>query len=376
MLVVFLVVATSSIFVCVTCNRASPPEKVIRLALAASRASYMPFILQGNLYPFGFIKENADTIPKLPTVLIGTIADLMPKPNVFTFLPPQIYNIFLDKGACTIGLWGASVHLVNDSQVILLKNGIHKIAVFGFRGTHAYSLKDFQEDFIAEPHNVDIGGTTFSVHKKFSQLYSNVASWFEAKYSKLPKDYTVILTGYDVGGSQAFIAAMMVTLKTGRRPDAVVAFGALPVGGLAFNDEYRTRVGCDRTVSIAVIQDIFIRLPVGAIRPCEDTPVDGGSRKKDVILDGLKSLFVSNFPVIVPAIINGLLPPDLKKMVNASFPVKKQQELLKKTVGYVDKAFETMLDFENAHHLYHGYDHGIKQAYKGQTIDYGCNRNL
>jgi hypothetical protein len=373
-MLMLLLVATSSFFVSVKCNRASPPDKVLRLALAASRASYMPFILQGNLYPFGFIKENADTIPKLPTVLLGTLADLMPKPNIFSLTPPQVYNIFLDKGPCKIGLWGASVRLEKDSQVILLKNGIKKIAVFGFRGTAAYSLKAFQENFIAEMHAVNVSGTTFSVHKKFFQLYNNVASWFEAEYNKVPKDYTVILTGYDVGGSQALIASLMVALKTGRRPDAVVVFGALPVGGLVFNHQYSERVGCDRTLSIAVIQDIFIRFPVGAIRPCQEKNVDGGIRKEDVILNGLKSIFVDNFPAIVPAILNGLLPPDLKKIVN--IPVKDQQEFLKNSVGTVDKVFEIMLDLENSHHLYYGYEHGLRQAYKIRNVDYGCDRDL
>lgn len=372
---VFLL-ATFSFFVCVTCNRASPPERVIRLALAASRASYMPFILQGNLFPFGFIKENSGTIPKFPTMLMGTVADLLPKPNLFSILPPQIYNPFLDRSACSIGLWGAVVRVSKGSQVIMLKNSIHKVVVFGFRGTKAYSLKAFQQDFIAQPQSVNITGEIFSVHKRFLEHYNNISSWFEAKYSKVPQDYTVILTGYDIGGSQAFIAALMATLKIGRRPDAVVAFGAPPVGGLEFYDQYRTLVGCSRTVSIAVIQDIFTRFPLGAVRPCEDTPVDGGSRKKDVILDGLKNLFVKNFPVIIPQILNFVLPAGPKKILNATFPVKKQQELLGKMVGTVDEAFETTLDLENAHDLYRGYDHGIKKAYKGQRIDFGCNRKF
>lgn len=373
---VFLLVTASASFVSVTCNQASPPEKVIKLALAASKASYMPFLLQGNLFPFGYIKENAGTIPALPTFLVGTLSDLMPKPNVFSILPPQIYNVFLDKGTCKIGLWDAAVHISKDSQVIRLRNRVKKVVVFGFRGTEAYSLKDLEEDFLAQLVRLNVGGKVFSVHKPFSERYNNTAEWFEAEYSKVPKDYTVILTGYDVGGSQAFAAALIVTLKTGRRPDAVVAFGAPPVGDLEFYHEYRTVVGCDRTVSIVVIQDIFTRLPVGVIRPCTDKPVDGGSRHKDVILEGVKDLFLKNFPIFVPQIMNGLLPPDLKKFVNSTFLVKKQQEVLGKLVGTVDKAFDVMLDFDHSHNLYNAYTHGIDKAYKGQTIDYGCNRDL
>ena len=376
LLPVLLLVAASSLFVSVTCNRASPPEKVIKLALAASKASYMPFLLQGNLFPFGFIKENAGTIPALPTLLVGTLADLMPKPNVFSILPPQIYNVFLDKGTCKIGLWDAAVHISKDSQVIRLRNRIKKVIVFGFRGTEAYSLKDLEEDFLAQLVRINMGGKIFSVHKPFSERYNNTAEWFEAEYSNVPKDYAVILTGYDVGGSQAFAAALIATLKTGRLPDAVVAFGAPPVGDLEFQHQYRTVVGCDRTVSIAVIQDIFTRLPVGVIRPCADKPVDGGNRHKDVILEGPKDLFLKNFPIVVPQIVNGLLPPDLKKIVNSTFPVEKQQEALGELVGTVDKAFDIMLDFDHSHNLYNGYTHGIDEAYEEQTIDYGCNRDL
>ena len=221
-----------------------------------------------------------------------------------------------------------------------------------------------------------MGGKIFSVHKPFSERYNNTAAWFEAEYSNVPKDYTVILTGYDVGGSQAFAAALIVTLKTGRLPDAVVAFGAPPVGDLEFHHQYRTVVGCDRTVSIAVIQDIFTRLPVGVIRPCADTPVDGRNRHKDIILEGLKDLFLKNFPIVVPQIVNGLLPPDLKKIVNSTFPVEKQQEALGELVGTVDKAFDIMLNFDHSHNLYNAYTHGIDEAYEEQTIDYGCNRDL
>ena len=373
---VFLLVAASSSFMSVACNRASPPEKVIKLALAASKASYMPFLLQGNFFPFGFIKENAGTIPALPTLLVGTLADLMPKPNLFSIMPPQLYNVFLDRGSCKIGWWDAAVHISKDSQVIRLRNKNERVIVFGFRGTEAYSLKDLEEDLLAQLVGLNAGGKTFSVHKPFFKRYNNTAEWFEEEYSKVPEDYTVILTGYDIGGSQAFAAALIVTLKTGRRPDAVVAFGAPPIGDLEFHHEYRTVVGCDRTLSLAVIQDIFTRHPVGVIRPCEDKPIDGGKRHKDDVLEGFKDMLLKNFPIFVPQIVSGLLPPNLKKVLNDDFPVEKQQEFLGKLVGTVDKAFETMLDFDNSHNLYNGYDYGINKAYRGEKIDYGCNRDL
>ena len=370
--VFLLVAAFSSFTVRVTCNRASPPEKVIKLALAASKASYMPFLslLPGNLFPFGFIKENSGTIPGLPTLLVGTLADLLPKPNLFSILPPQLYNVFLDRGSCKIGRWDAAVHVSKDSQVIRLRNKNERVVVFGFRGTEAYSLKDLEENLLAQLVGLNAGGKTFSVHKPFFNRYNNTAEWFEEEYSKVPEDYTAILTGYDIGGSQAFVAALIVTLKTGRLPDAVVAFGAPPVGDLEFHHEYRTVVGCDRTLTLAVIQDIFTRHPVGVIRPCEDKPMDGGNRPKN-IFEGLKDMFLKNFPIFAPQIVNGLLPPFLKKFVNGTFPV----ELLSSLVT-VDKAFDIMLNFDYSHNLYNGYDHGINKSYNGETVDYGCNREL
>lgn len=223
-LVTVLFAVTSFFFTCATCNRASPPQKVIRLALAASRASYMPWILQGNLYPLGYIKENAGTIPQLSSMLLGTLADSMPKPNVFSVLPPSVYNVFLDKSPCSIAWWKAISYATKGSQAIMLRNDAHKTVVFGFRGAKAYSLNDIQRNFIAKPRWVKVAGKSFSVHQPFLQRYRHVERWFEQHYKNVPKDFTVIVTGYDAGGSQAYVAALMVTLKTNRRPDAVVTF--------------------------------------------------------------------------------------------------------------------------------------------------------
>jgi hypothetical protein len=57
-----------------------------------------------------------------------------------TVLDLATTNYFLDRSACSIGLWRAVVRVSKDAQAIMLKNSVNKVVVFGFRGTKAYSL--------------------------------------------------------------------------------------------------------------------------------------------------------------------------------------------------------------------------------------------
>ena len=68
------------------------------------------------------------------------------------------------------------------------------------------------------PLQSTIGKTTFTTHKSFRERYGYIASWFEAEYRNVPEDYTIVLTGHSLGGTEATIAAVFAAGKLKRLP--------------------------------------------------------------------------------------------------------------------------------------------------------------
>lgn len=88
-------------------NKVYPPQKVIELALAVSKATYLP------LDSRRFIKNGA---------IIENPSSLMPRrPFPLIFLPPK-YDPVQDKAACSITGWKAKVRYSEYENLVKIVN--------------------------------------------------------------------------------------------------------------------------------------------------------------------------------------------------------------------------------------------------------------
>ncbi|XP_046846891.1 senescence-associated carboxylesterase 101-like [Xenia sp. Carnegie-2017] len=214
------------------------------------------------------IMENPTTV--LPRRIFG-----------FILLNPK-YDSTYDRAACKIRRWETIYHQIETTEIFLFVHKEQKIAVFGFRGTEALNIRDWIQNLNIFPIQKNINGSAFKIHKGFMERYLSISSWFENQYLNIPKNFTIIITGYSLGGSMAQIAAIFAAGKLNKKPDAVVTFGSPLVGDDSFKSYFSTVVGCDRTLRFVAKRDLFTQIPafLGYKHPCLEMKVDG---KQDLI---------------------------------------------------------------------------------------------
>ena len=244
-------------------KRIYQPKQLIKLALAVSKATYLP-IPTKRFIKNGRIVENPSTF--LPRFFLGFIP-LLPK-----------YDPAQDKIACNIHGWTAKSYENRETELLMFRNDQQKLVVFGFRGTEPIGIQDWLANFDLLPARITIDKTTFSTHKGFRDRYGYIASWFEREYQGIPANYTIVLTGHSLGAAEATIAAVYAAGKLKRRPDVVVTYGSPYPGLLSLKKYYNLMVGCDRTIRITAKYDPFTRVPMtipGYTHVCDGTEVDG-----------------------------------------------------------------------------------------------------
>lgn len=248
----------------VLANRVYPPTKVIKLALAVSKATYLPITTKRFIKDGAIIENPSSLVPAF--MLLGIIP-----------FPPK-YNPSQDKPACSIKEWTAKSHVNKETEVLMFTNVQQKLVVFGFRGTEPLNVRDWLGNFNLLPGTLTIGKTTISTHRGFRLRYGYIAQWFEAEYLKIPQSYSIVITGHSLGAAEATIAAIFAAGKLNRRPDAVVTYGSPYPGLLSLKKYYNQMVGCNRTVRMTAKCDPFTRVPMtvpGYIHVCDGVEVNG-----------------------------------------------------------------------------------------------------
>jgi hypothetical protein len=158
----------------------------------------------------------------------------------------------------------------------MFTNVQQRLVVFGFRGTD--NGEDWGKNLDMRIVKDTIGKDSFTIHKGFLDRYKLISSWFENKYSKVPNNYTILLTGHSLGGAEATIAAVYAASKLNRKPDGVVTYGSPKVGTRQFKQYYQQKVGCGRTIRMTVRFDPAASFPMHIWRythVCPDIEVLG-----------------------------------------------------------------------------------------------------
>ena len=166
-----------------------------------------------------------------------------------------------DREACRVGDWVGEAFVRDDTEVIKFTNDRQKIVAFGFRATDLASIRDWSANLNVFPVQVTLKGKSLKVHRGYMDKYKNIAKWFEKAYSGVPVDYTILLTGYSLGGAEATIAAAFASGKLGRAPDVVITWGSPLTGAESFRSFYDQEVGCNATVRYVTKGDAIARMP-------------------------------------------------------------------------------------------------------------------
>ena len=209
-------------------------KSFIKLTFSVSKATYLPF--KGRrLLQNGQIMEN-------------------PSYTGSNDIPEN------DRASCIIGGWTANIYNINETEVAMFTNVKQRLVVFGFRGTD--NGEDWGKNLDVRIVKETIGTDSFTIHKGFLDRYKFISKWFENKYSQVPSDYIILLTGHSLGGAEATIAAVYASSKLNRKPDGVVTYGSPKVGTREFKHYYQHKVGCGRTIRMTVRFDPAPSFPV------------------------------------------------------------------------------------------------------------------
>jgi len=164
------------------------------------------------------------------------------------------------------------------AEMMIFINRKSKIAILAFRGSES-EITDWKTNFDAFtgslhmiPHDNDEEYISVKGHEGFIEAFNQNRDWIKhALKHHIPEDYKIIITGHSQGAGICYIAALVITIETGRKVDYVIPFASPQMAYADMKQLYEEKVGCNGTMHFWNNWDPVPRVPPYMDRPCEGT---------------------------------------------------------------------------------------------------------